>query len=145
MRARPTQTANQIDARENISPLIAAAHLQRALESIMQHQIVVGLQQRIAEFSERNTFVRIQAPADGFLAQQIVDGEMFAHVAQELHHGDWAKPVSIVDDARRIAGGVEIKKTAELFFNALEISFDLFMSKQLTLLGLAARISDQTS
>src|SRR5262249_11837093 len=44
MRARATQTANQIDARENITPLITAAHLQRALVTIVEHQVIKSLQ-----------------------------------------------------------------------------------------------------
>ena len=81
MRLRTAQSSNQIDSGDDVSPLIAAPHLQRALVSIEKNQVVVGLQQRIAEFRERNSFVRFEAPVDSLLAQQIVDGEVLSDIA----------------------------------------------------------------
>src|SRR5262249_51777885 len=114
MRARAAQAPNQISSGEDISPLIATAHLQSTFVAIVQHQVVISLQQRITEFSERDPVVRFQATTDRFFAEQTIDGEMFSYVTQELHHGDWPEPICVVHNARRILFSIEIEKVTEL-------------------------------
>ena len=61
MRRRAAQSPDEINAGQDVAPLIAAAHLQCAFVSIVQHQKIVCLQQRITEFGKRNAFIRFQA------------------------------------------------------------------------------------
>src|SRR5260370_17003714 len=60
MRPRTAQPANQINSGENVSPLIAAAHLQSATMPVIENEVIVGLQQWIAELSKTNTFFVLQ-------------------------------------------------------------------------------------
>ena len=118
MRFRTAQPANQIDAGNDVAPLIAATHLQSATISIEQDQIVVGLQQRIAELGEGNSVFGFQTPLDRFFPDQIIYREEFPDVAQKLHHRNRSQPIEVVDDARRIGPGVEIQKALQLLLNA---------------------------
>src|SRR5258706_16453953 len=110
----------------------------------MQHEIVIGLKQWIAEISKGNSFFTFKTALDGFLGQQIVHAEVFSDVAQEFHYGDGSEPVSIINDLCRIVSGAEVEKAAELLFNAGEIFFDLFARQQLPLFCLATGIANQT-
>ena len=106
------QSPNQIDARNDVAPLIAAAHLQSAAIGVEEYEKVVSLQEWITEFGERDSFFGLQTPADGFFADEIVYGKEFSNVAQKFHHRDRAEPIEIVDDARRIRLRVEIQKAS---------------------------------
>src|SRR5436190_24334526 len=102
MRARATQSPDQISSGQNVAPLIAAAHLQSAFVPVEEHEIVVCLQQWISKFGERYAVLRFQPAADRFFAEQVVDGEVFPHITQKFHHRYWSQPVLIVYDERRI-------------------------------------------
>ncbi len=53
MRLGVLDAANQIDAGGDVAPLVAAAHLERALPLAEEMQEVVSLEQHVAEFGER--------------------------------------------------------------------------------------------
>src|ERR1041384_223514 len=125
MGARPAQTTNQIGSRQDVSPLIAPTHLQSAVESIEENQVVVSLQQRISKFRERDSFLRFQAPADRLFAEQTIHSEVLADIAQKFHHRDWAQPIVVVDNKGRIFLRVEIQEVTQLLFNSDQIFFDL--------------------
>src|SRR6266436_3543065 len=92
---------------------------------VIEDQVIVGLQQWIAELSKRNAFISFESPLDGFFSQQTIHRKIFSDIAEELHHRDRSEPVRIVDDARRIRRRVEIKKAAQLLFNTNQVFFDL--------------------
>src|SRR6185436_1001788 len=102
----------QINSGNDVPPLIAASQLEHALVSIVKNEVIVGLQQRIAKLGKGNAVFRFQAPADGLFAKQTVDGEMLAHVAQEFHHRNRAKPVGVIDDERGVSSRIKIEKPA---------------------------------
>ncbi len=74
--------ANEIDAGGDVAPLVAAAHLERALPLAEQVQEVVGLQQHVAEFCERQP--GLEPRLHRLLLQHDVDGEVLANVAQKV-------------------------------------------------------------
>ncbi len=83
MGLRTAQLADEIGAGDDVSPLIAAADLQPAIEPIVQDEKVVRLKQRVAELGVRNPLLALDAPLHRFLREQIVHGEVLADVARE--------------------------------------------------------------
>src|SRR5262249_10234263 len=89
---RRAKLSNEIDARRNVAPLIAAAQLQDAAVAIEQLKKIVRLQDQIAELGEGNAVLAFQATADGFLLQHVVHSEMLARLAEKREQIDGAQP-----------------------------------------------------
>ena len=66
MRLLSPQLSNQVTAGDDVSPLIAAAKLQRAFEPIVKHEKVVRLQQRIAELCVGDAVLAFNPPPDRY-------------------------------------------------------------------------------
>ena len=82
---RPLQDApHQIDAANDVAPLIAAANLHRAVVTSRQFNEIVRLQQHVAELRVGDAGAgAIEPYAHGVALHHGVDGEVLAHVAQE--------------------------------------------------------------
>ena len=77
--------ADKVNAAGDIALLIVAAKLDSAVVGFIEVVEVVRLKQRICEFSKRQTFSGVfNAAADMFLGDHLVDGEVFADVAQKF-------------------------------------------------------------
>ena len=124
---------NQLAAGGDVAPLIAAAHLQPAAEAIVQHEVVVGLQQLVAELGERDAIVAAETPLHRFLRHHVVHGEVLADVAEEIEEADRAQPVDVVGHARGVARRLEVEKAFELRADALRVGFDLLERQQVAL------------
>jgi hypothetical protein len=128
--------------RGDVAPLIGATHLQRAAAPIEQLQEVIGLQDQVTELGVRDAVGALETPADRFLLQHVIDGEMLADITQVREQIDGAEPVGVVDDRRRVVGRAEIEEAFELRPHAGDIDTDLFGRQEIPLLRLAARIAD---
>ena len=144
MRFAASHAPNQIHPRSDVAPLIAAAHLQRATESIVQHEIVVRLQQRVAELGERDSVFALGAALDRLLCQHRVHGEMLPDVTHEFDRTELGEPVRVVHEPRRIGCDVEVEKPRQLRPDAFDVLLDAIERQQLPLRGLATRIADET-
>ncbi|CFE46322.1 Uncharacterised protein [Mycobacterium tuberculosis] len=71
--------AHQPDAGNDVAPLICTTDLQRAAVAPVQFDVVVGLQQQVAEFGVRDPLPR-QTPPDGVAGQHHVDREVLADI-----------------------------------------------------------------
>ncbi len=60
---RLDHAAAEIDAVDDVAPLIRAAHLQDAAEALLQLDEIVGLQDHVVEFEERPIPARDRAAA----------------------------------------------------------------------------------
>ena len=127
MRARGAQLPNQLDARRDVAPLIAAAHLQGAAVAIEQFEEIARLQQEIAELGVGDPFLVLEAPVHRLLLQHVVHGEMLPGVPQEPEQAERGEPVGIVDDARGIAGAIEVEEALELTADAGDVLLDLLV------------------
>ena len=85
------------------------------------------------------------ARAHRVFRQHVVDREMLADVAQEVHHRDHGQPVGVVDDARRVAAHLEVEELRQLRLDLFQIRCDALLALQLAFLALAARVADQAS
>ncbi|MNE16749.1 hypothetical protein D3C80_1097030 [compost metagenome] len=91
---RAVLAARQLDAVDDVGPLIGAADLQGAAVAARQLGEVVGLQQGVAELEERQRM--LQAAADGVVGEQAVDAEMAADQVEEVEVAEAVQPVGVV-------------------------------------------------
>ena len=91
--------ADQLDARDDVAPLVAAARLESAAVLVVELQKVVGLQEHVAELGVRDAILPLQPRLHRVLRHHVVDGEVLADIAQEVHHRNRRQPVGVVDDA----------------------------------------------
>ena len=132
--------AHQVRAAEHVAPLVIAAHFQPAAVAVEQLQEVVGLHEHVGEFEERQTVVGRHARLVAVSGQHLVDGEHRADVAHELDEVQVAQPVRVVDDNRLVVG--EIKETAHLLLDALDVVVNRLDGHHLAHVGLAGRVAD---
>ena len=90
----------EIDAVDDVAPLVRAAHLQPAVAPLREFDEVVGLQDHVVEFEEGQRLLAIEPELDRIEGEHAVDGEMAADVAQELQVVDAAQPVGVVEHQR---------------------------------------------
>ena len=76
-------------------PLVRSPCLQDALVLTEQLQVVVGLQQLIAEFRVADPILR-QPRCNGFPIEHSVDAEVLPHVSQELQGTQVVGPVEVI-------------------------------------------------
>ena len=93
---RVVQAAAEIDAVDDIAPLIGAAHLQHAAVTPVQLDEIVGLQDHVVEFEKRQFLLPLEPQLHRIERQHAVDGEVAADVAQEVDIVERVEPVGIV-------------------------------------------------
>ena len=105
--------ADQLDPADDVAPLVGAADLQPAAVPPVELQVVLALQQQVAELGVGHA-VRREPSLDGLARQHDVDREVLADVAQELQRGLAAGPVEVVRDERAGRRAVELHEPLEL-------------------------------
>ena len=131
VRLRPARPADQVHAGQDVAPLVRAAHLKLAAVLVVQHEIVVSLEQHVAELRVRDPLLPVHPSRDRLLTQHVVDGEVLAHISQEVGQPDLPQPVCVVDNARRVGLRVEVQKMGELEADVLDVLVDLLDRQQL--------------
>ncbi len=101
MRVERRRAANQFDARRDVAPLVAAAHLQPNVVAPAKLEEIVRLQQHVRELGVRDAGVH--AALHRVLLQHVVDREMLAHVAHEVDRAQTREPLRVVDEPSRVA------------------------------------------
>ena len=76
--------AAELDAVDDVAPLVGPAHLQTAIQPPRQLEEVVGLQDHVVEFEEGQRLLAVEPRLDALEAQHPVDAEVPADVAQEV-------------------------------------------------------------
>ena len=90
--------ADEVDAGEDVAQLVGPADLQLAAEVVVQPQVVVGLQQHVAELGVGDALLGLQADPHALAGEHLVDRGVLADVAQELEQRDRLRPVAVVDE-----------------------------------------------
>ena len=135
--------ANQLLARQNVAPLVAASHLDGAVVVLRQVEEVVGLQQHVAELGERDAvFALFQPGAHRVALDHLVDRKMLADVAQEIHQVQGHQPIGIVQHERPVVRR-KIEEPAQLHADPGAVLLGLLFCQQGSLGALAAGIADQ--
>ena len=81
---RRAHPAAEVDAVDDVAPLVRAAHLQDAAVALVQLDEVVGLQDHVVEFEERQLLLALEPQLDAVEGKHAVDREVPADVAQEV-------------------------------------------------------------
>ena len=130
--------AHEVDAGGHVAPLVAAADLHGAAVALIEHHKVIGLQDHVGEFGERDA--AFETGADGFLGEHPRDGEVLAHVAQQLDGAEFADPGGVVFDDGLLGN----EDAADLHFDAFDECGDGLRRVERSFVRLAAGIADQT-
>lgn len=133
----------EFDAGGDVAPLIGGAHLKFALELASEVHEVEGLEQHVAELGVGDAGVAVlHAGADRILGDHPVDGEMLAHLTEELEVGHGGDPIGIIDQPGAAGGRVEIEEAGELFLDGGDVMEDLVAGLQVAFGGTAGGIAD---
>jgi len=133
--------ARQIDAVDDIAPLIRSAHLHKAAVAAVQFKEIIGLQDHVVEFEERQRLLAVQPRFHALKRQHAVDAEMPANVAQEAKVVQIIQPFGIVDHHRigRPVAKADIGRKRPL--DPGDIVINLRVGQQRPLIGAKARIA----
>ena len=134
--------AAEIDARDDVAPLVRAAHLQVAAVALGQLDEIVGLQQHVVEFDEGQLLVALEAKLHRIHGQHAVDREMPAHIAQELDVVERRQPLGVVEHQRRGRAAAELQEASEHALDGFLVAFDRLDGKDAPRLVLAGRVAD---
>ncbi len=115
---RAEHLADQPHSGDDVAPLVGSADLQRAAVSFVKFDVVVGLQQQVAELGVGDAFP-VQPAADGVAVEHHVDREVLADIAQELDRRHRRRPGEVVRHHRARGRVVEIDEPLQLAADAL--------------------------
>ena len=133
------QPAAEVDAVDDVAPLVRSAHLQNAAVAFVKLHEIVGLQDHVVEFEKRQRLLALQAQLHRVERQHLVDGEMAADVAQE---GNIVQPVEPLGVVRHHGAGVKIEKARKYRADRGDVGLDLRACQQRAARVLARWIAD---
>ena len=87
----------EVDAHDDVAPLVGAAHLQVAAGAPRQLDVVVGLADHVVELDEAHLLLALEAQAHRVHGQHAIDREMPADVAQHVDVVELGQPLGIVE------------------------------------------------
>jgi hypothetical protein len=103
----------EIDAGDDVAPLIGAAHLQVGAVAARELRVVVGLQKHVVELDERQLLLAVEAQLDRVHRQHAVHRHVAADVAQEIDVVELGQPFGVVEHQRvglAVAEGEELRE-----------------------------------
>ncbi len=132
----------EVDPRDDVAPLVGAAHLQVALVAPRQLDEVVGLQQHVVELDERQLLLALEAHLRRIHRQHPVDREVPADVAQEFDVVERRQPLGVVGHDGVAARLAEIQELREDRLDAVLVRVDLLDRENAPRLVAARGIAD---
>ena len=139
------QTTGQVDTRSDVTPLVRTTNLQHHTVLFVQTGEVITLQQVVGKLSERNPLIfTVETLLNRFFVDHLVNGEVFANIAQEGQHIHIAEPVIVVRRDSRVFSTVEIEERGNLLADFVHPFLNSFFGVQLTLSSFEARVANQT-
>ncbi len=135
----PVHAPGQVDAADDVAPLVVAAHLQAAAVVAVEDHEVVGLQDHVVELDEAHAV--LQALLHRLAREHHVDAEVAADLAQEVQVAPVHQPVGVVEQ-QAVGGAVaEVHEVRELPLDAAQVLLDGLQGHHLAQLRLARRIA----
>ena len=139
---RAVHAAAEIDAGNDVAPLIGAAHLQRAAVALVEFDEIVGLQHHVIEFEERQFLLAVEPHLDRVEGEHAVDREVLADIAQEIDVVERVQPVGIVGHDGVAAVALEFQKLGKDRADADEVLVDHVLGENAAAFVLAGRVAD---
>jgi hypothetical protein len=137
--------ADQIDAGDDVAPLIGAAELQSHVMLAVQLQKIVALQQRIGEFEKCQPLLAFQPRAHGIEGQHAADREMRTDFAQKFDEAEFIQPIRVVDQDGIARAVAEAQKRRDVGADAGQVGGDLRVGQQAARLFPEGRVADPRS
>ena len=113
--------AGQVDAVDDIAPLIRPTHLQRTAITAVQFKKVIGLKDHVIEFKEAQALFAIQTRLDRFKRQHAIDRKMPPNIAQKFQIIQPVQPFGIVQHQRACRAVIIAEITCENAAHARDI------------------------
>ena len=132
--------ADELGAGGNVAPLVGTAHLQLAALGAVEDEEVVALQQLVAELGERDA--GLHAFLHAVLGHHVVDGDVLAHVADEIEEEVVLHPVVVVEYLGTVDGVVEVEEARKLPLDAVDVVLYLVGGEQFALGGLEGGVAN---
>ena len=129
---RPAHAVAEVDAVDDVAPLVGAAHLQDRAVAPVELGEIVALHDHVVEFQEAQRLLAVEPQLHRIEAQHAIDREVPADVAQEFDVLQLKQPVGIVDHEGRIGAPV-VQDVAEDALDAGDVGVDLLGRQQLAL------------
>ena len=142
MELRRAETAAELDAVDDVAPLVGAAHLQDAAMAPRQLDEVVGLQDHVVELDEGQLLLALEPELDCIHGEHAVDREMPADVAQEIDVVERGEPFGIVDHQAVGAALAEADEAGEGLHDRALVGLDLLDGEDLAGLVAPRRVAD---
>ncbi len=120
----------EVNAVDDIAPLVGAAHLQIAAIASRQFRIVIGLQNHVVELDERKLVFALQTQFDRIHGQHAVDRKVPANVAQHVEIIQFRQPLRIVDHQCVFWSGTKAQELGENLLDAALVLFDILNGEQ---------------
>ena len=118
--------------------MVGTAELNHAVLVLPEVVKIIPLDQLVTELRERHA--RFQTLFDAVFRGHVVDGDVFANVADEIEEAEILEPVGVVDHTCGV-GSVEVQELLELGFLTGEVVLNALHIEQLALGGLAAGVA----
>ena len=141
MRLAVLEAADQVDPRRDVPPLVAAAHLEGAPLLAIQVQVVVRLEQHVAELGVGDS--GIESRLHGLLLHHHIDAEVLADITEKGYQLLLHEPVGVVQDEDARLLRVEVEQPRQLVALTAHVLPDLLLGKEGPLALLTARIANQ--
>ena len=132
---------DEVHPAHEVAPLVVAADLQGAAVASVELEVVVGLEDLVAELGVGDALLAGQAPGDDVLGEHGAHAEVLAQVPQEVNGAHRLGPVQVVDDLRRVVPA-EVEKVLELFLQAGRPAGNDVLGVEAAL-PLGARVADE--
>ena len=131
----------EIDAVDDIAPLIGAAHLQAAAVAATQFDEIVCLQHHVIELDEAHRLLAFEPELDAVHRQHAVDRHVPADIAQEVDVIELQEPLGIIDHDGVGLARTEVHEFFEAAADGGGVLRDLLFGEELAHLFLAGRIA----
>ena len=139
---RRAHAAAEVDAGDDIAPLIGAAHLCDAAVALVQLHEIVCLQAHVVELDEGQFLIAFEAQLHRIHRHHAIDGKMPADIAQEVDVVELGQPFCVVGhDGVRLAVA-ELQEFREDALDAVLVLLDRLDRQDLARLVLAGGIAD---
>src|SRR5439155_12310545 len=138
---RVLDAPEQLHAGGDVPPLIAAGDLERALARSIEVPEVVGLEQHVAEFRERQS--TLHARLYRLLLHHDIDREVLPDIAQEIDQQLLPQPLRVVEQERGAWPCAKVQEPRRLIALATDVLADLLLGQQRPLARLPGGIADQ--
>jgi hypothetical protein len=133
--------AHQVDAGEDVPPLVGPADLQLDGLVVVEPEVVVGLEQHVGELGEGDPLLALHAGADRLPGHHLVHGHVAADVPEELDEGELRGPVPVVHEGRP-RGALHVEDPRHLSRDGGHVGRQRGLVEQVALLRAARGVAD---